>query len=582
MFRNVLGMLISLIGLNGFLFAQMEPLRQPVVEVISGLPGGEQLGAGFIIGKRGNDVYILTAAHVIVSPEDIMVTLYNRTIAPAKLVDTHELDVAVIKCAIPKGFELPTSYALAKEAPFHGERIRIIGHPINRRWDLNDQSEVRPANFDLDGDPRLFALTQEGIASGSSGGPVLNRENELMGIIVSRDGLGALAVKATWIMNLLDSWGVPTDLLKGIPMRPAEQNIQYEIFLQEAIFAFREGRWQQALRAFQKADELQPSVQLKEKIQACKEELKKDNAYQLFKNEGLQAETPFEALQAYKKAQEARDTKEIQSLIDRVNGFLKPGEAYINYEDSFAGLMIYVEGGQFAMGSNDEYENRKPLHKVSVSSYFMGKYEVTHSQYVAFLNEKGNRLEGGKTWCEEKMLNSQSHVLWKNGIYYVEESFEQYPMVYVTWYGARAYCRWLSEKTGHTFRLPTEAEWEFAARGGLEAQGGAYAGSDDLDQVGWYKGNSMGNTHPVGTQLGNEIALHDMSGNVSEWCEDWYERYKWDFQQDPKGPESGNNRVLRGGAKKHDFNNCHVAARSSIIPNYSTASIGFRVVRDLP
>ena len=132
--------------------------------------------------------------------------------------------------------------------------------------------------------------------------------------------------------------------------------------------------------------------------------------------------------------------------------------------------------------------------------------------------------------------------------------------------------------TGKKFSLPTEAQWEFAARGGTHSQGYLYAGSNNLNDVAWQDGNSGSNTHPVGQKQPNELGLQDMSGNVWEWCQDWYDSYPDDAKTDPVGPSSGSYRVFRGGGWGSDAQYCRVAYRNYCTPDYSSNYLGFRLV----
>ena len=136
----------------------------------------------------------------------------------------------------------------------------------------------------------------------------------------------------------------------------------------------------------------------------------------------------------------------------------------------------------------------------------------------------------------------------------------------------------LYEKTGRTFRLPTEAEWEYAARGGNKSKGHMYSGSDEIDEVAWYMGNSGGETHPVKGKKANELGLYDMSGNVWEWCSDWFGFYSSGAQTNPQGPDKGLRRVLRGGSFGYEARYCRVSSRIPCTPNTSSYIVGFRLV----
>jgi len=218
--------------------------------------------------------------------------------------------------------------------------------------------------------------------------------------------------------------------------------------------------------------------------------------------------------------------------------------------------LIKVQGGTFTMGGTAEDE--KPTHTVTVSSFSMGKYEVTVAEYKAFCIANGRSMPDAFSWG------------WN----------DKHPMVYVSFNAANAYCNWLSETTGKNYRLPTEAEWEYAARGGNKSRGYTYAGSDDLDEAGWFRDNAGQQTQARGRKKANELGLYDMSGNAWEWCEDWYSDtyYSSSPSTNPKGPSSGSDRVLRGGSWDDTADNCGVGYRHRFSPYFRNSDIGFRVV----
>lgn len=202
--------------------------------------------------------------------------------------------------------------------------------------------------------------------------------------------------------------------------------------------------------------------------------------------------------------------------------------------------MVYVEGGTFRMGATaeqreDAYDWEKPVHSVSLSDFHIGKHEVTQGLW------------------EEVMGGNPSD----------NKAGDNYPVENVSWEECQGFVKELNARTGLNFRLPTEAEWEYAARGGIKSKGYKYAGSDNLDEVGWHDGNSGNHTHPVGQKKANELGLHDMSGNVLEWCQDWYGAYSGSSQRNPKGPVSGSYRVLRGGSYWGGAGICRVSIRIS-------------------
>jgi sulfatase modifying factor 1 len=220
--------------------------------------------------------------------------------------------------------------------------------------------------------------------------------------------------------------------------------------------------------------------------------------------------------------------------------------------------VILLEGGTFQMGGGVNTDE-KPVHSVTVSSFSMAKYETTVAQYRAYCNATGREMPEAPSSG------------WK----------DNNPIVSVTYNDAVAYCNWLGEKYGGTYRLPTEAEWEYAARGGNISKGYTYSGSDNIDEVGWYKDNSGSQTNAVGRKKPNELGLYDMTGNVYEWCHDWYDEpyYSTSPSSNPKGPSYGGIRVLRGGSWYSSASDCRVAFRFGNIPeDLGNFNFGFRVV----
>ena len=214
--------------------------------------------------------------------------------------------------------------------------------------------------------------------------------------------------------------------------------------------------------------------------------------------------------------------------------------------------MIRVEGGSFMMGAPnkdpDAFDNEKPQHEVTLSDYYIGETPVTQALWNAVMGENPSHFEGGNSPVEE-----------------------------VSWTDCQEFIKKLNTKTGRTFRLPTEAEWEFAARGGNKSRGYKYAGDDNIDEVAWYGDNSERKTHPVKQKKANELDLYDMSGNVWEWCQDWFDRYGSGKETKPTGPSGGSDRVLRGGGWIDDAQDCRVASRYYGGPGNRGSFIGFRL-----
>ncbi len=239
--------------------------------------------------------------------------------------------------------------------------------------------------------------------------------------------------------------------------------------------------------------------------------------------------------------------------------------------------MIWVEGGEFMMGCNETQDEdcfglEKPAYKVKVNGFYMDQYEVTNEAYCLFLNEKGNQKEGGYLW-----LNTQGDFVEIQKVgdrFEVKTGFEQHPVVGVTWYGANAYAKWAGK------RLPTEAEWEYAARGGNRSKGYKYAGSNDIVEVAWYGANSDSKPHKVGSSAkANELGLYDMSGNVWEWCQDLFKTdyHSEEVELDEQGIASF--RSIRGGSWGDSPIHCRVSNRGGEDVGMGAYDYGFRCVR---
>ena len=216
--------------------------------------------------------------------------------------------------------------------------------------------------------------------------------------------------------------------------------------------------------------------------------------------------------------------------------------------------MVYVSGGTFTMGGTSEQgsdakSDEKPTHSVTLSSYYICKYEVTQALWRAVMGSNPSLDKG-----------------------------DNLPVECVSWDDCQTFINRLNSYTGRNFRLPTEAEWEFAARGGNYSRHYKYSGSNYIGDVAWYDNNSGNRTHPVGSKQPNELGLYDMSGNVYEWCSDWYGSYSSYSQNDPTGPNSGSERVLRGGSWIFIARYCRSSIRSNYTPGYSNGYLGLRLV----
>jgi len=225
--------------------------------------------------------------------------------------------------------------------------------------------------------------------------------------------------------------------------------------------------------------------------------------------------------------------------------------------------VVIIPEGSFLMGSETGPENEQPRHRVRLSAFGIGRFPVTNREYRVFLRQ----------------TQRSEPPFWRDPAF----SEPDQPVVGVTWYDADAYCRWLSERTGKAFRLPTEAEWERAARGGRE--GALYPWGDQAPGEKGFAGcNASGNgPAPVGVNEPNGFGLYDMSEGVHEWCGDYYgyDYYRHSPERDPPGPASGNRRASRGGSWRHRIKFSRCAARSSLPPGLRYADYGLRVAMSL-
>jgi len=255
--------------------------------------------------------------------------------------------------------------------------------------------------------------------------------------------------------------------------------------------------------------------------------------------------------------------------------------------------LVFVKGGNYQIGSiiGRCKDDERPVHNTTLNDFYISKYEITFEAYDAFCEKTSHSKPHDRGWGRGKR-----------------------PVIYVSWYDAVEFCNWLSEQEGLTpcykiyknhqdpnknsryddkkwlvecnfgangYRLPTEAEWEYASRGGLQSSHYVYSGSNNIEEVAWYPDNTGGKTNPVGTKKPNELGIYDMTGNALEWCWDWYDEnyYQNSPQNNPKGTSSGWWRVLRGGSLIYDMWLCRSTYRHWRRPDESDLDFGFRVAR---
>lgn len=243
----------------------------------------------------------------------------------------------------------------------------------------------------------------------------------------------------------------------------------------------------------------------------------------------------------------------IPSPASSINAAAKSNTLTIHLKKGINIELVKVEAGNFTMGATSAKEkpddNEKPAHEVSLSrNYYIGKYEVTQEVWKAVMGNNPSKFKGTNL-----------------------------PVEMVSWKDCLKFIAKLNRMTGLQFRLPTEAEWEYAARGGNKSKGYQYCGSDNLTEIAWYNENSGNRTHPVGTKKANELGIYDMSGNVMEWCQDWFGYYAGSSKKDPVGPYTGTFRINRGGCWLSYPWYCRSLSRNKQSPNDSYFNLGLRL-----
>ena len=247
------------------------------------------------------------------------------------------------------------------------------------------------------------------------------------------------------------------------------------------------------------------------------------------------------------------DLSDATTLIDHVLNGVFSGSTHTFIANNVLIEMVRVEGGTFTMGAtaeqaSDAFSDELPTHKVTLSPFLIGKYEVSQTLWLAVMGENPS-------------VNTGINL----------------PVDNVTWNECQTFITKLNELTGKNFRLLTEAEWEYAARGGNKSKGYKYSGSNNLGDVAWYIDNSNNTSHAMGTKAPNELGIYDMTGNVMEWVSDWKGSYSSGAQTNPTGPDSGTYRVNRGGSYGNVERLSRITNRNSIDPNMSSKTMGLRL-----
>ncbi len=264
-----------------------------------------------------------------------------------------------------------------------------------------------------------------------------------------------------------------------------------------------------------------------------------------------QTQRPIEQVQAVASMESPSTSSASTNIVDSSESgsvITIPVKNGINIE------MVKVEAGSFNMGATPEMENpnedEKPVHRVTLTNnYYIGKYEVTQALWKIVMGSNPSNFKG-----------------------------DNLPIEKVSWNNCQKFISKLNKLTGKSFRLPSEAEWEYAARGGNKSRGYQYSGSNTIGDVAWYYGNSSSMTHAVGTKQPNELGLYDMTGNVWEWCQDWFGGYSSSPQTNPTGAVSGSIRVYRGGGWYHSAGDCRTSFRLVGAPGFRSDGLGLRLV----
>lgn len=253
--------------------------------------------------------------------------------------------------------------------------------------------------------------------------------------------------------------------------------------------------------------------------------------------------------------------------------------------------MVKIEGDTFSMGAKEETKNasyyEKPLHTVKVNSFYMGKYEVTVAEFEQFVKASNYKTAAESDTLQMVLLNGKTEARkgmnWRYneiGEKIADADKAKMPVTRISYVDAVAYCDWLSKQSGKTFRMPTEAEWEFAAKGGKGSPNYEYACGSSPDACVVFRNNSKDRIQPVGSRQPGSLGIYDLNGNVFEWCSDWYspDYYKTSPSDNPQGPAEARQRVIRGGEIISSTESCKNYKREHRNPKMAFFNVGFRVV----
>jgi formylglycine-generating enzyme len=241
--------------------------------------------------------------------------------------------------------------------------------------------------------------------------------------------------------------------------------------------------------------------------------------------------------------------------------------------------LVFVEGGSFKIGDKHGEPDETPLKKIKLDAFLIGKYEVTNKEFVEFLNKNGNQFEDNSQWIDlsGKWNTLKCRIYQIDNQFFVETGYEDFPVNFVNWYGANAYCKWRGG------RLPTEFEWEYVAKGGKHGQKEHHSEIEkNLENYAWFSENSNDQVHKRGLKKSNILGIFDLQGNVWEWCQNFYASnyYQNITRKNPEGPQQADFRVIRGGSWTNSREMLRVSNRNAINPNTNRINVGFRIVFD--